>query len=390
MRLIDITDLDNLRFRIFESVKFHEPDYAILSHRWGPEEISLKDFVKRRRLESQGWRKVKEFCTLAYNEGYHYCWIDTCCIDKTSSAELSEAVNSMYDWYCSARVCYAYLEDVDLAWKEYELMFHHSEWFTRGWTLQELLAPKHVVFLDRGWNSIGTRRELVEQIAGITRISRNHLNRLRRRLATSTATIMSWASSRQTTRPEDRAYSLLGLFDIQMPLLYGEGEVNAFFRLQKLILESSEDQSIFLWNKNLSAATGGNGTVILAGGNAHGILADTVSDFAMCPFLPSSSLMTWDKDAPEIRMTNKGLRLDVMIRPSSRRFNGSPCWIVPLNCSAKFGEGKDEGDCAAIELLEISGKFYRMIWRNTSNSVTNSHLRSDVQGFQRRVIYCPR
>ena len=383
MRLIDITDLDNLQFRVFESIKSQEPQYAILSHRWGPDEISLKDFVKRRRLESPGWHKVREFCNLAHREGYDYCWIDTCCIDKTSSAELSEAVNSMFHWYSSARVCYAYLDDVYSPLREKEpTMFRESEWFTRGWTLQELLAPKVVEFLDRDWDPIGSKTQLAEQITAITLISSDHISMgvARSRRTTSVAVIMSWASGRRTTRAEDRAYSLLGLFDIQMPLLYGEGEVNAFFRLQKLIIESGEDQSVFLWNK----------TPLPAGDNAYGILADTVSDFAKCAFVPSLQRRAWEKDAAEIRMTNKGLRLEVMMRPSNRTFNGVPCWIVPLNCIVRIAKGKDDGDCAAIELVEQNGKFYRMIWGNPLRGPVIPHPRLDRAGFQRRVIYCPR
>ena len=164
---------------------------------------------------------------MAVADGFDYIWIDTCCIDKTSSAELSEALNSMYRWYQEAEECYAYLADVPHnsinratgvtgpSWK--------SRWFTRGWTLQELIAPLSVIFLNSEWQEIGTKSNLQRDISEITGIPSSFLLGDDLRHA-SIAQRMSWASKRETTRIEDLAYYLMGLFGIYMPMLYGEGE----------------------------------------------------------------------------------------------------------------------------------------------------------------------
>ncbi|EJF59842.1 hypothetical protein DICSQDRAFT_181632 [Dichomitus squalens LYAD-421 SS1] len=189
--------------------------------------------------------KIKQACSVARSHGYTLIWIDSCCIDKTSSSELSETINSMYRWYRDSHVCYAFLSDVvhggnPLAQDSH---FRRSRWFTRGWTLQELIAPRVVVFLSQEWVAFGTKATLATVIEEITGIDVVVLT-LRRSLdKVSVATRMSWASERITTRDEDRAYSLLGIFDIKMPALYGEG-ARAFIRLQEEILKRIPDQSI--------------------------------------------------------------------------------------------------------------------------------------------------
>ncbi len=185
--------------------------------------------------------------TTPSNEEPHQ-WIDTCCIDKSSSAELSEAINSMFRWYGDAEVCYAFLSDVD-ADENPNLLpssFRNSRWFTRGWTLQELIAPGVVYFYGAGWEQIGSRDTLLDLIVSITKI---HASYFTSGDVTqfSAAQKMAWASNRNTTRVEDAAYSLLGLFDINMPLLYGEGS-RAFARLQEEILRQSEDDSLLTHN----------------------------------------------------------------------------------------------------------------------------------------------
>ena len=193
--------------------------------------------------------KVRRSCETARSHGYRYLWIDSCCIDKTSSSELSEAINSMYAWYKDASVCYAYLSDVEMdddpeAWK---LGFRFSRWFTRGWTLQELVAPRNIVFLTKEWLVIGTKVTLVADIELVTGIGSDVLMHRKSLDEVSVARRMSWAATRQTTRIEDEAYSLLGIFDINMPTLYGEGD-RAFRRLQEEILKRIPDQSIFVWD----------------------------------------------------------------------------------------------------------------------------------------------
>ena len=237
------------------------PKYAILSHTWGEEEVSFQELQKARSVEpsmlnnSKGYRKIKDCCKLAASDGWQYVWIDTCCIDKTSSAELSEAINSMYRWYGEAQICYAYLADVDGAGGNDPLTmkrFERSRWFTRGWTLQELLAPDFLVFYDKAWVEIGTRSRLGRRISKITGIKRDHMIRP---LKASAAAKMSWASDRTTTRIEDIAYSLMGLFEVNMPLLYGEGS-KAFTRLQHEIVKISDDESIFAWKDSCVLESG--------------------------------------------------------------------------------------------------------------------------------------
>ena len=174
--------------------------------------------------------------------------MDTCCIDRSSSAELSEAINSMYQWYGRANFCIAYLADISIVKDETRVerkRFWESEWFKRGWTLQELLASHEVIFCDRSWKAIGTKTRLQAYVSRATHISIRHLFTPSE---ASVAAKMSWASHRQTSRPEDIAYSLLGLFDVNMPLLYGEGEYKAFQRLQYEIVRSRRDESIFAWS----------------------------------------------------------------------------------------------------------------------------------------------
>ncbi|KAF2730463.1 hypothetical protein EJ04DRAFT_545742 [Polyplosphaeria fusca] len=170
------------------------------------------------------------FCAQAKTDGYLYVWIDSCCINPTSSAELSEAINSMYRWYENAQCCYVFLFDYPK---------NNNTWFTRAWTLQELLAPKQTKLLDPHHHH--QTRDLAEDIHEITSIPREILTKSESVYSASIAQRFSWASRRRTTRNEDMAYCLLGLFDIQMPLLYGEGSKKAFLRLQEEIMKVSDD-----------------------------------------------------------------------------------------------------------------------------------------------------
>ncbi|KAI1792683.1 HET-domain-containing protein [Ganoderma leucocontextum] len=192
--------------------------------------------------------KIRDACAVARANGFRLLWIDSCCIDKTSSAELSEAINSMYAWYSRAEVCYAYLFDVppqDDHWAN-RSRFRQSSWFRRGWTLQELVAPFEVIILSKDWKVIASKRDLVDLIEEITNISAEALLHEISLDKYSVAQRLSWASRRKTTRVEDQAYSLLGMFDIHMPTLYGEGE-RAFRRLQEAIMQRISDQSLFAW-----------------------------------------------------------------------------------------------------------------------------------------------
>ncbi|CRK20582.1 hypothetical protein BN1723_000395 [Verticillium longisporum] len=184
-------------------------------------------------------------------KGHDHLWIDTCCIDKTSSAELSEAINSMFHRYEQAAVCYVYLADVRAGGRPSAAPLAEigaSEWFRRGWTLQELLAPKTVEFYDADWLFVGTRTSLQRTISEASSIPGRFLSGESHIRSASVAQRMAWAATRQTTRLEDQAYSLMGLFDVNMPLLYGEGK-KAFLRLQQEIMKNSADQSLFAWGK---------------------------------------------------------------------------------------------------------------------------------------------
>ena len=209
------------------------------------QDLGRPDLHYRQR---KGFHKIQNCCALARSDGWEYVWIDNCCIDQKSSADLSEAINSMYRWYKDAVVCYAYLADISVSVGRREhprKKLRESRWFTRGWTLQELLAPKFLTFYDRDWIDVGTKYSLQHLISDATGIDTSHL--FEQLHLVSAAAKMSWASSRETTRPEDIAYSLLGLFDVNMPLLYGEGAAKAFERLQHQIIGSREDESIFAW-----------------------------------------------------------------------------------------------------------------------------------------------
>lgn len=192
--------------------------------------------------------KIIRCCAYAKANGYGYIWVDTCCIDKTSSAELSETINSMGEWYARADVCYAYLYDVDVEEKPREQgsRFRRNKWFTRGWTLQELVFPRRVVFLSCDWKILGTKGSLCRELEDITSITSDVLTGGRDLQSVSIAARMSWASRRQTTRLEDEAYCLLGIFGVHMSTIYGEGR-NAFIRLQEEILKTTSDQSLFAW-----------------------------------------------------------------------------------------------------------------------------------------------
>lgn len=210
----------------------------------------------------KGSAKIQYTCQQAIRDGLDYCWIDTCCIDKTRSAQLSEAINSMFLWYRNAKVCYAYLSDLTGGWPwshcteqipDMEIdestgltYLASSRWFTRGWTLQELTAPQNLILFSRDWKLIGSRVKMAGEIHRITRIEPGVLGKPELLWEVSVAKRMSWAAHRETTRKEDEAYCLLGLFNINMPLLYGEGE-RSFIRLQEAIIRESTDHTVFAW-----------------------------------------------------------------------------------------------------------------------------------------------
>ncbi|KAF3066323.1 Vegetative incompatibility protein HET-E-1 [Daldinia childiae] len=258
------------------------PSYAILSHMWEYDEVLFQDIKDGLASLRHGYAKVTGCCHQAIKDGYEWIWIDTCCIDKSSSAELSEAINSMYSWYAESDICYVYLSDVrSVNIKGFEAVlratesfhittdslipgigtqlvpeacinkfideFKRSRWYRRGWTLQELIAPRHIEFYNQDWIGLGTKTTLRKIIIEITGINEGVLLGYTALSDITVALKMSWAANRFTTRTEDMAYCLMGIFDINMPLLYGEG-VKAFKRLQEEIMRQYEDYTILLSN----------------------------------------------------------------------------------------------------------------------------------------------
>lgn len=216
------------------------PAYAILSHTWSEEEVSFQEIEAGTGKNKRGWKKI-EFCARqAAADGLRYLWIDSSCIDRKNAVELSTAINSMFRWYQKAARCYVYLSDVSLSgarghdqsvWVD---AFRKSRWFTRGWTLQELLAPPLVNFYSSEGEHLGNKLTLEPMIHEITGVAKTAL----RGEALSSFSIedrMSWAERRNTTIEEDQVYCLMGIFDVSMVPNYGEGRDRASRRLQEEI-----------------------------------------------------------------------------------------------------------------------------------------------------------
>lgn len=231
------------------------PPYAILSHTWqAGQEVTfddLKNLDKLKSIDAESkldYSKIRFCAQQAKHDGLDYFWVDTCCIDKSNNTELSEAINSMFRWYQNAQRCYVYLSDVEnntlagdsaSSWR-WSPALGKCRWFTRGWTLQELLAPASVEFFSKEGERLGDKKSLEDSIHKITGIPVDAL--LGSQLSRfSVAERFSWTANRQTIREEDGAYCLLGIFGVYLPLIYGEGKEKALKRLRKEIRESLED-----------------------------------------------------------------------------------------------------------------------------------------------------
>ena len=411
----------NLEFQEFYDMQI--PKYAILSHRWIGNEVSYAEFHDRKARKRPEFSKVLNFCSLAkrheiewvgdcrsslphapspwitclvlrimhheslnslhsslrmttLTECHEQVWIDTCCIDKKSSAELTEAINSMYQWYERAKICYAYLADVRMVedehenWEKSRAEFHRSAWFTRGWTLQELLAPAQVLFYDRNWAVIGAKlggyinpkapadgtRKLNEDISSVTEIKEDDL---REPQYACVARKFSWLSRRETTRVEDMAYCMLGLCNVNMPLLYGEGE-KAFLRLQMEIIKSSDDESIFAW---FNDSTFGYGPPILASHPRYFARSGSIT-------LPDIGLRLPGK--MPFSMTNKGLQYQVPRaghQHDSNKRNGED-YVLLLDCCAEDESGRLDNSGMITITLKYDGPTW---WRYKANRMELSH-----------------
>ena len=304
MRLLHARDL-TLRDFVGNNI----PVYAIVSHRWSEAELSYQTFLRDKEqyvsgsLQNYGWTKIVKAAKLALQDDVQWIWIDTICINKESSAELTEAINSMYDWYKYADICFVFLPDVHSDAEDmpegsteptftaevdinihrpadytpvpmYEDEFIQSDWFKRSWTLQELLAPGSVIFFDSKFQSLGTRNTLALLITKATSIPQAFLGggTWLRWDATKAcvAERMKWASRRDATRNEDKAYSMLGLFQVNLPLLYGEGN-RAFRRLQIEIIRETKDESILAWMSEMALIPGlaSTGELSILSGNTE-------------------------------------------------------------------------------------------------------------------------
>lgn len=309
--------LNTSAFTLKEFYGANTPAYAILSHTWldAEDEVSFKDISSGQEnlwTQKRGSQKLKSFCAVAKAEGYEWVWDDTCCIDKASSAELSEAINSMFKWYRDSQVCFAYLGDVEDVTE-----LAASRWFSRGWTLQELLAPSKLVFYNANWAVISAREDLVDEIVGITGIDRNALSHGFYTEDFSAAVLMSWVVGRETTREEDLAYCLFGIFGVNMPLLYGEGS-RAFYRLQEEILRFREDYTVLVWNRDkLVARTAGSDMRNLDVEHRYAGMFAMSPRFFWSRCFPligldlgsEDQVKTWRQDLDPPKLTARGLRL---------------------------------------------------------------------------------
>lgn len=368
------------------------PPYAILSHTWGKDEVTLQDMqgfgVKMLSTASrmnllkakQGLQKVLNAAKLSASEGYDWIWIDTCCIDKTSSAELSEAINSMYRWYQDSEICYVYLADTTVGDEELQnssddsliQLIRDSRWITRGWTLQELIAPRTVSFYSKDWSFIGKSNEdhIMRPLAEATGIDIGVLSGDIVTQEVSVANRMRWASKRKTTRQEDMAYCLMGLFSVNMPLLYGEGRARSFIRLQIEILQATDDQTIFAW----SAPPGEKYYR-----EASGLLAESPEYFQDAPSMYPMPNWYQPESSTPWSMTNRGLMVQLYLRASKSGTNAkgesADDFVAVLDCCADIKRRDQSGRewiheySPAISLRRLWGDQYARVHTDYSQYV---------------------
>lgn len=316
-----LLNAQTLKLKLIPRSSDYKDKYAILSHTWSDDEVAFQDMRKGGKPEERkGWLKIRYASRQAVKDGLRYLWVDTCCIDKTNSAELSEAINSMYRFYYNAKVCYAYVSDIPKGhrWSSTlegpELVVYLDEtrrrlagcrWITRSWTLQELIAPSNVELYNEGWQLVGTKKSVVDQLSAVTGIDEEVLKDRDKLHTVSIAQRLSWAAERQSSREEDLAYSLLGLCDVHIPMLYGEGS-RAFLRLQEEIVRTTLDHSVLAWEPWRDAT----------------LFSDSGLLFSSSPygFRKARDIISWT--VPErdesFELSNKGLRITL---PTLQRGN---------------------------------------------------------------------
>lgn len=385
----------------YQSLDDTFPPYAILSHTWGTdnEEISLQDLqyvlatrknrtndlVTQSLMARPGFIKIQRAAKLALSEGYDFIWIDTCCIDKTSSAELSEAINSMFQWYEQSTVCYVFLSDVEAVEDAGDQLppetcdaISSSRWFTRGWTLQELIAPSNLRFYSKDWAFLATKDGHFGKtyLSAITGIDMSALVGSQELEYFSVATRMKWASQRKTTRLEDMAYCLMGIFNVNMPLLYGEG-TKAFIRLQEEILRGDNDQSLFAWRCPKDDPHSSQ---------LSGLLAKTPVWFQDSEqFRPLPINVEASASAPS-SMTNAGLYVQFRLhsqkestsKPKKGETGTKEDVVAVLHCSPYICEDGQENKLrkAALRLAHLGGDRYSRLSCDSIVDIDPSELES--------------
>ncbi|KAG2139241.1 hypothetical protein DEU56DRAFT_324016 [Suillus clintonianus] len=307
--------------------------YAIFSHRWLAEgEVTYQEMTGGVESRGPGFEKLQSFCVAASRYELAFAWSDTCCIDKTSSSELDESLRSMFKWYRNSSICIAYLaQTIRVADLGKDL------WFTRGWTLQELLAPKRLKFFGAGWSPLTMQDNdkadyhVIKTIERVTSISSRELSDFIPG-SHDVAKRMTWAANRKTTKGEDMAYSLMGIFHVVLPIAYGEGSERAFFRLVEAIIQTSDDLRIFNWAGRPAVTN-------------HPSRA-----------LPSSPrCYVGQPYCPPIRrafsLTNSGLRIKLMILPAELT------WPFGNNTSSRQARFHSEVDGMDITDVDVTGNF---------------------------------
>lgn len=290
--------------------------YVIISHVWQKTEVTYEDMPHFKTISASqsapkfpSASKIIGACNAVldhYKGRVTHLWLDTVCIDKKNLTEFSTAINSMWQWYKQAEACFAYLEDLPSPGVD---TLTESKWFMRGWTLQELVAPKNVIFFDKGWNVKGDKEDLQQVLTARTKIDVDFLLHRQNLSRASISQRMSWFAGRGTTVPEDTAYCLLGLFGVHMPLLYGEGKERAFRRLQEEIMRYSDDHSLFAWKSALPLRLG-----LLA--ESPDFFQDT-GHFAHKPSRQNNR---------PFQVTNKGISIDLYLQ----QYQGA--YIASIDC----------------------------------------------------------
>ncbi|KAF2492468.1 HET-domain-containing protein [Lophium mytilinum] len=325
--------------------------YAILSHTWGDEEVMFHELQSpdKASFQKKGFDKIARTCEIARQQGLQYAWVDTCSIDKSSSAELSEAINSMFAWYKNSAVCLAYLEDLPAS-VDFENGLASCRWVSRGWTLQELIAPQEVEFYDQAWTKRTTKRASADLLAKATGVQEAVLADSAYLTNLSVAQRMSWVSRRQTTRAEDIAYCMLGIFDIHIPLVYGEGD-KAFKRLQEEIAKQTCDLSLFAWLAPLPEPSSDPQ-------NFRGIFAKSPAEFSEgYRIVPRNTIVPHK----EFTITNRGLQIEAtLVRLMSNYSPNDLVFNLGVSCSDRDKVPGGEGWIGIYVRKSVHG--YVRVW----------------------------